>query len=253
MYRSGLRALAALLLMSTTQAALAGNCQILEQLPVEIDSSGTYCLDRDHDVDIRGGDFAIAVTASDVELDLQGHTVRNPIFRPGLCQAGNIADAGTGIRVFEARNVRIHGGALRCFATGIEIAQSRCGDCNVGNRIESMRIHESRFAGIHAESDFTIIADNQVTETGGQPRRVPLGIYLWGSGNTIRNNDVTQVFDGVGIRTGGFNSLVVGNRVQNTATGFLLHDGSGVRYRDNLTSFTVQPYGGTGDDLGNND
>lgn len=239
-------------LLSAMELAYA-DCQVLTSFPIEIDQRGSYCLDRDHEVDVSGSNYAIAISASDVELDLRGHTLHNPVFLSGLCRDDNIDSAGVGIRIFEARNVRVTNGALRCFGTGIEIRQSRCGDCNVGNQIVQMRIQESRFAGIFAQTDFSVFSDNHITETGGMRERTPMGIYVSGDGNTVKDNDIQGVWNGTGIKVAGNSGLVIENRIQNSAVCVSLHTGAGMRFRDNVTVMVSRPYDGTGDDLGNND
>jgi len=250
-----LTTLTAATLLFAAQYALASDCQVLTTLPAEIDTPGKYCLDRSHDLALGDSDAAITILASDVELDLRGHTLRNPVYKGGLCNAEYQSQFSIGISVFEARNVRVHNGALRCFYTGVQFSQHRCGDCNQGNQARDLRIHQSGFAGIFAVGDFGLYADNHITDTGHAEDRDGRGLYVSGDGNTIRNNDVQFVWDpGIGIATGnGDLNLVVENRVQNARTGFSLFSGSEVRYRDNLTAAVQQAYAGTADDVGNND
>jgi nitrous oxidase accessory protein NosD len=242
-------------LLFAAQAVAAFDCQILNAFPAQIDRPGKYCLDQSHELALGAGDAAILILANDVELDLRGHTLRNPAFEGGSCNAEWLGEPSIGVHVFEARNVLVHNGALRCFDTGVQLSQSRCGDCNQGNQVRNMRIHQSGFAGLFAEGDFGIYADNHIVDTGAREDRDGRGIYVSGDGNTIRNNDVQLVRNaGAGIATGnGNNNLVVENRVQNARIGFYLFLGSEVRYRDNLTAATQQPYAGTATDLGNND
>lgn len=247
--------IAATTLLLAAQSGLATDCQVLTNLPVEIDQPGKYCLDRSHDLALSGSDAAILILASDVELDLRGHTLRNPVYEGGLCDAEYRPQPTVGISVFEARNVRIHNGALRCFSTGVQFSEHRCGDCNRGNQARDLRIHQSGYVGIFAEGDFGVYAGNHIVDTGAIEDRDGRGIYVGGEGNTIRDNDVQLVWDaGAGIATGnGHNNLVVENRVQNARIGFYLFSGSEVRYRDNLTSAVQQAYVGFATDLGNND
>lgn len=249
------RILLAALLSALTPAALAFDCQILKAFPAEIDRPGKYCLDQSHDLALSGNEAAISIRASDVELDLRGHTLRNAAFVWGTCDPEYLGEATIGVSVFEARNVKVHNGALRCFDTGVQITQARCGNCNRANRVEAMRIHQSGFAGIFAEGDFGVFADNHITETGAREDRDGRGMFVAGNGNTLRNNDVQFVWgNGAGIATGDSNNtLIVENRVQNAKYGFLLYLGTEVRYRDNLTAATQQAYAGTATDLGNND
>ena len=249
------RTFAVACLLVTAQSALAWDCQILKAFPAEIDRPGKYCLDQSHDLALTGNDAAISIIANDVDLDLRGHTLRNPSFDSGACDAEYAAEPTIGINVFEARNVRIHNGALRCFGTGVQITQQRCGDCNRANRVEAMRIQQSAFAGIFAQGDFSVYADNHIVDSGSREDRDGRGIYTEGNGNTIRNNDIQLVWDnGAAIATSrANNTLIVENRIQNAKFGLLLHQGSNVRYRDNLSAAVTVPYSGAGTDVGNND
>ena len=243
-------------LLGLAQSAFAQDCQVLDQFPAEIDRPGKYCIDQSHDVELTGNAAAIAIRADDVDLDLAGHTLRQGAFRSGACNPEFIEEPTIGVLIFESRNVKVHGGALRCFNTGVQISQGLCGDCNSGNRVEGMRIHRSFFAGIHAEGRYSVYTDNHIVDTGLLKGRDGIGIYSSGDGNTVRNNDIQQVRgeQSQGIGTGNSNnSLIVENRVQNASIGFLLFNGRNVRFRDNLTAATSTPYSGFGTDLGNND
>jgi hypothetical protein len=249
------RILIAALLSALTPAALAFDCQILKAFPAEIDRPGKYCLDQSHDLALTGNDAAISILANDVELDLRGHSLRNPVFEGGTCNPEYVDEPTVGISVYESRNVKVHNGALRCFDTGVQITQELCGDCNQANRVESMRIQQSAFAGVFAQGDFSLYADNHIVDSGSRTDRDGRGIYAEGNGNTIRNNDIQFVRnDGAAIATSrANNTLVVENRIQNAKFGLLLYQGRNVRYRDNLTASVTVPYSGAGTDLGNND
>ncbi len=236
------------------QAQQLDDCRMIDRLPAELSEPGKYCLDRSHSTELEGNTAAISILNAHIELDLRGHTVSNQQAVTGICLDGYQQEPTIGVLVFEADNVRIHGGTIRCFGTGIEFSQSLCGSCNTANRVESMLLASNYLFGLYMQSDHSVVQHNMVTETGGHPDRDPRGMVVRGHSNSLRNNDVMFVRDsgGVGISVGGgYNNLIVENRVQQSATGFSLF-GRELRYRDNLTAAVTNRYTGNGVDLGNN-
>lgn len=229
------------------------DCRIIDRLPAVIDEAGKYCLDRSHGTELEGNEAAIAIVSANVALDFRGHTITNQQGPTGICIDGYQEEPTVGVRVYEADNVRVHGGTVRCYSTGIEFTQSVCGDCNTANRVEHMLLESNYLFGIFMQGDHSVIQHNMVTETGGHRERDPRGIVALGHSNSIRNNDVMFVRDdGVGINVAnGYNNLIVENRVQQVTTGFYFY-GNQIRYRDNLTAAVSTAYSGLGIDLGNN-
>jgi hypothetical protein len=136
--------LVALPLLPAPEAA-AEEPDVLEKLtrnirrPTVITRPGVYTVARE----FTGpeAEAAIVIAASDVTLDLAGHT---------LTGAGGLGT--TGVRVLGARNVRVHGGGLAGFQIGIEVADA-----------SNVRIEEVQIAG---------------NDAGGTPPDVEIGIMI---------------------------------------------------------------------------
>jgi parallel beta-helix repeat protein len=127
-----------------------------------------------------GAGAAIEIRASDVTLDLDGHTLTGP--------GGKI---GVGVLVAGATNVRVSGGALRRFGVGVQVD----GATNV--RVDGLQI------------------DGE--DLGGTPPAVEVGILLVDSrGVVVEHNTVTDTFLGIFVRGEGSQ----GNRIaENTLVG----------------------------------
>ena len=242
-------------LLGLAHSALAQDCQFLDRFPTEIRESGRYCLDRTHLLNLPKNTSAISVSVPHVEIDLRGYTLANKnADQSPYCNVPSIKPSTTGIRVVNTHNVRITGGSLYCFGTGVSIIESACIGCNQGHRIDRMRIQKSGAYGIFAQSGNSVFESNHITSTGNFEGESYFGIRITdGNGNTIRNNDVQGVFfgTGIGLDNSSF-SLVIENRVQNAETGFQIYADKEVRYRDNVTTEVRTPYRNVGTDLGNN-
>jgi len=235
--------------------AVARDCDRINRAPVEIDRPGNYCLARDLETDLGRGP-AILITASNVTLDLAGRTLGNRT-SDGACLNGNQDNQTVGIRAVGANNLTIIGGTIHCFAGGIAISaqDENCLECSFGHTVRDVNIKEMFEIGILVRASQSTIEGNHIFRIGGGSSRDPRGIVANGSGNTVRNNDVMNVFGpgGTGIVTAAGNAnLVVENRVQQAEIGFALFGGSAVRFRDNITAEVAVGYFGRGEDLGNN-
>lgn len=241
-------------LLGLAHSAIAQDCQVIDQFPAEIDRPGKYCLDRSHFLELTGNEIALAIHASDVFLDLRGHTLSNPTVADSgqQCDLNYTDSPTTGIYVHEAINVTIRGGSLRCFDTGIQVGHGECSNCTRGNRVESMRIQDSASIGILAKSDYSIYSNNHIVKVGNLQGSLARGLFIAGAGITIRGNDIQHV-DGTGIETDSPFGLVIENRVQEAETGFVVYGSRAVRYRDNVTAGVQRAYAASGTDLGNND
>lgn len=230
-------------------------CLPVVRAPAVLDRPGNYCLLRNLETDLSSG-AAVTITASNVDLDLDGFTIGNRTDR-GACVNGNEDNPTVGIRATGANNVTIQGGTVQCFASGIEIfaEDANCLECSFGHTVRNMNLKELFKTGVLVRAWSSTIEDNHIFRIGGGSRGEPRGIVANGSGNTIRNNDVMNVFGplSTGITAAGGNAnLVVENRVQQADTGFALFGGQSVRFRDNITAEVAVGYFGQGEDLGNN-
>jgi len=146
--------------------------------PFTISAPGSYVLDRS--LDARYGGPAVRIRASDVTLDLAGHTLRGPGGRQGV-----------GILIEGASNVRVFDGHLTQLGIGVQVV----GGTNV------------------AVTDLQIDGE----DSGGAPPDVEIGILLVDTrGARIARNTITDTFLGIFVRGDGSG----GNRIyENLLTG----------------------------------
>jgi hypothetical protein len=131
--------------------------------PTVIDRPGSYVLLRSFSLNHPG--TAIAIVAGNVSLDLNGHTITGP---------GN--KQGTGIRITQVGGVRVHGGIVSRFGTGVEVAGS----------------HDVRLEGLHIDGQ----------DLGGPPPG-EVGILIMNSrAVVVERNVVSRTFLGLFIRGG---------------------------------------------------
>jgi nitrous oxidase accessory protein NosD len=145
--------------------------------PTVIARPGCYVLSRNFSLEESG--TAIAIAASNVSLDLAGRTVTGPGGKQGV-----------GVRIEGASAVRVFGGMLTRFGTGIEVRDAN----NV--RIEGLHIHG---------------------EDAGGPPPGEVGVLVFNSRAVfVERNVISQTFLGVFVRGGGSG----GNRIaENTLVG----------------------------------
>lgn len=145
--------------------------------PMIITEPGSYVVRRGFS--LQGAGTAVVIRADSVTLDLNGHTLAGPGDKQGV-----------GISVENATGVRIRGGVLAGFGTGVQVM----GSTNV--EIEKLQI-----AG---------------NDLGGTPPNIEVGILILDSrGVVVRDNLVTNTFLGVFVR-----GASGGNRIAlNTLTG----------------------------------
>jgi nitrous oxidase accessory protein NosD len=231
--------------VGTTRAETT-QCTPLTALPVTISSPGVYCLTSDLNVNLPSQSTAITIEANSVVIDLNGHRIAN------LAGPGTLA---TGISALERQNITIRNGSIRGFLYGIFLV----GPNAAGHVIEDLRIYRCTFKGIEVWGLGSVVRRNQVLTTGPGPFNFlenGFGILVDGSGTRVIDNDVVFVRgslgdSGIAIHVSGEDGMVVNNRVTDAAFGILLWPGSGVKYRDNLTTNVGTPYRG-GTDAGNN-
>jgi parallel beta-helix repeat protein len=95
------------------------------------------------------------------------------------------------------------------------------------------------------------VSDNIVSYTGTSPYADLFGegIALWGSdNNTIQNNLVTDSYvDGLCLRDGSTNNIILGNTIENDGFGFTMEtSGNNTVFRNNVLNFFAGPYMGSG-------
>jgi parallel beta-helix repeat protein len=182
--------------------------------PGAIDSPGNYILTQN----ISG---EIAITASDVTLDLNGYSVNGP---GGL--------AGTGIAIRGARGVKVSNGSVSNFGFGVVVD----GSSNVILRDLRIRAQGMAVAAPPPETGIMIVQSSNVVVEDNAISNVGLGIFVRGGrsyGNRIANNTVTAGTNGLlgicynpapGDTNGPRGDLVTANLVSRFNTSIALSD-----------------------------
>lgn len=145
--------------------------------PTVITRPGSYFVARNFAAGESG--IAIDIASSNVSLDLRGHTLTGPGDRQGV-----------GVRIAGVSGVRVFGGILTRFGTGVEVRNAN----NV--RIEGLHIHG---------------------EDAGGPPPGEIGVLIVNSrGAFVERNVISRTFLGIFVRGGGSG----GNRIsENTLVG----------------------------------
>jgi hypothetical protein len=264
--RNALRLTVAALIAGTATIASAQTASLTDCVPLSIPAtitrSGTYCLTQNFRTTlVAARSAAITVNASNVVVDLAGHTIDN--------RGAGAATQAIGVWAEDRQNITVRNGTLRGFFIAVGTGCSspptlECGTSTVsqGHVVESVRAQDSTFSGIDAWGFGTIIRQNQILNTGGTTviPGLSAAVRLNGSGMRVIDNDIatvtsiapTPTFGAIGIWfVDSTDVMAVGNRITNSATGIAFRNSTG-KYRDNLTSNVATPYV-DGTDAGNND
>ena len=155
-------------------AALAGGAHAangvvpIYEVPITIDTPGSYYLTRD--IDHFGSGESITIAASDVSIDFMGHRIYKD-------NAGNYTVTSDGAYT----NITIRNGTIVGGNIGIRLRNTVGDDFNV--RIENMTITDSLNEGIYVQGHSLIgssqvsIAGNQVHDNGNDGISVR---FMWG-------------------------------------------------------------------------
>lgn len=171
------RILFALPLLAASLAAQPSGLRAIGS-PATIDQPGSYILTNDLFIPGTAA-VGITITASDVSLDLNGHTITGP---------GNLT--GTGIRISGARNVTVRNG----FIVNAFMGAVAMNSANV--RLDGLSI---RGAGLAVaapppEIGIMLVQTRNAAVTNNLIYSVGLGIFVRGSGsygNRIEGNTLT--------------------------------------------------------------
>ncbi len=174
-------------------AAAAANaaCVPVDTVPYTITQSGFYCLTKD--LGVNGN--AIAIAASHVDLDFQGHTLVDTSAQApstGVTFASTESVAG---------DVKVHNGVLDGFLTGILLTKT---DSNLETSnlvVDNMTVQNSRLRGIAVFGSAVTVTNNRVYNT--RNRIVATGIMIsstlhpgLGASNRalVQNNDIKNTY-----------------------------------------------------------
>ena len=199
----------------------------------EINQPGSYRVTQD--LSCQSCPQCLLIDASNVTIDLQGHTI-----------SGDGSSSNSGIAVPQnssLSNIEVRNGTVMSFGTGIDLSGTR------GARVERVRVFDNQDNGISVGSN-SVVASNIVNGMGRGivvnegaagslivdnvvSGNFILGVVVKTLGSTIRGNVVTRNTNGIDVLCP---SLLSGNTiVNNTLNSDLLLQGSGCVLRDNLT------------------
>ncbi len=152
--------------------------------PTTIDQPGSYALTNDLFVPGSVG-VGIAITASDVTLDLGGHSITAP---------GNLS--GAGVRITGAQNVTVRNGNIVNALMGAVVMNS----ANV--RLEGLSIRATGLppSAPPPEIGIMLVQTRNAVVTNNMIFNAALGIFVRGSrsfGNRIEGNTITGTTAGV--------------------------------------------------------
>ena len=233
---ASLLVLLALVLGAAPARAKTVNCTAITTLPAIITVQGVYCFTGNLAFVEPFAD-AIDIQTNNVVLDLNGFTLS------GL--AAGLGTGASGIRASDRQNITIKNGTIRGFRRGILLVDP--GGASQGHVVEDIRADQNTQVGIEVDGSGHIVRNNQVVGTGGTTlgggNASATGIFVFGTGPRVLNNDVIHTFaPGFGIARGIFFTLATGglavnNRITEAASGIEYQGSSSStgKYRDNLT------------------
>lgn len=226
------------------------NCTAITVTPAVISIPGVYCLTQSLVTNMATG-TAIAITANNVVLDLNG-------FRLANSSAGTGTSA-KGVAAVGVKNVTVKNGIVRGFFTGISLTDAASPGTARNYVVEDILADGNTCFGFIVEGAGSVVRNNHVGATGGTTVSVNANvwaIYIAGNGVSAINNDVdsvtgvgTGVSTAIGIGPNTSGSFIVNNRITTSTNGIAFY-GTG-KYRDNLTFGVTTPYAG-GTNAGNN-
>ncbi len=227
-------------------------------LPYTISSSGVYVLNQDFlTLNLTTGS-AIQITASDVVLDLNGHTISNT--------AAGATTLAYGIYATDQSTVTVRNGTAQGFMTGVALTASDLsnpGTTSYGHLVEKLNVNGCTYEGISVAAADSTLRSCQVENIGGSSLLGDLasayGIDLLGTGLRCMDCDVSQVTasgtDGVSyaIYLGSVSdAFVLNSRMSDMQYGLYFDEAAAGQYRNNLaTGMLTQGYTG-GTDAGKN-
>jgi Periplasmic copper-binding protein (NosD) len=201
--------LSAMLCMICTTKAFA--CTEITTLPFPISQSGSYCLAANLSTSAVNG-IQISIVASDVELDLAGHSLRCSV------ASQNAISASTGTTM---SNIRVHGGAI--IGCNFALSLRNCSGCAV----QDLRLLNNA-VGISISGDGARVERNQIRNdlgSGGRP-----AIQLDAYSSVVQDNLVSG--SAFGLDVNGKDNLIRSNHFASCANAIRFF--TPATYQDNL-------------------
>ena len=206
---------AVIMLFSSTAQAETTQCTSITTIPTTITTQGIYCLNGNLAGSLAGGS-AILINTNNVTIDMNG-------FKLGNLAAGAGTEA-TGIYASQKKNITIRNGSIRGFYFGIYLHDYSPDTTSSGHLVEDVRFDGNTTVGIFVRGTGNIIRNNQVVKTGGSTVSADAyGILTYGPGVRVLNNDIIDVAGSSSPSHAiyiapGEGSVVAGNRISNVTS-----------------------------------
>jgi len=228
------RVFAAWAAASAATAAYA-DCVPISSVPYSITQSGAYCVTASLSTAISSDSQAIAVWASNVDIDFQGHSISNTT-------TSSVRTAGVHLMNWDTiNNVTVRNGRLSGFVVGVNGSNINTGNLTTNLTVDHMTIVNSRSAGILLQGTNLRVTNNTVTLVSGSK-----DVYgIWITDNSVKNMTASNraVVEGntiTGIKsTGKMEDGTTANFA--SATGISVSDFPDVLIRDNRVSGIWMP------------
>jgi hypothetical protein len=191
------RVLATLATVTVAVAAHA-DCVQISSLPYVISQSGAYCVVSNLSINLPDG-IAITIGASDVDLDLQGHMIKNV--------ATDTSGYSYGIKVVslssstnatpQITGLTIHNGALALFSTAISATNIQSSANLLKLTIDQMTAIYSKREGIVVQGTDLTVTNNKINAVTGSDYAI--GIKVMGDNSVssravVQGNSVKQIY-----------------------------------------------------------
>lgn len=166
--------LAAASLHAPAVFAQVADCTEISSVPATISQPGKYCLKRDFTVNSTTIK-AISIAANDVELDCDGHTIRNLAASDNGSSEGIFGYGRSSVTI---RGCKVQGG----FTNGISLLQTNSSPNQTFYvTIENNFVAGAYWHGIRVFGSAIEIRNNRVFDVGGQLNTYAIGIRVAGS------------------------------------------------------------------------
>ena len=168
------------------------NCTAITSLPYIITAPGVYCLTGDLYTSMSSG-YAIDIQAQFVVIDLNGHRLGGG--------SGGLGTQAIGIHALNQNGITIKNGTIRAFYQGVFLEDNSTGWASTGGHVlDGLRVDSNTYTGLWVEGSGNIVRNNQVINTGGSTLVLfgganpdALGILAYGLGAQVLNNMVAKV------------------------------------------------------------
>jgi hypothetical protein len=190
------------------------DCTEIADLPYQVTAPGLYCLKASLAAPATNYGAAIEITADDVVIDLNGHTLDGA--------ADGSPSKAIGVRATNRKNVTVRNGTIRGFSAGVWLGGWL--ETSTGHIAERLRADGNTLVGIRVEGAGSIVRGNLVIRTVGSIYSIS-GIIAIGAGVHVIGNEVVDTIEPAGKQAIGINvgnapgGVIEGNMVSNAAFG----------------------------------